>query len=92
MVLVEAAGDGVASQPALGQELLCLHELRLVVTDGVMTEMVESLKRQKMQTESCHSILAQSFCSVLLTFLGKQKSPKITSFSEMHLAFEGTTG
>lgn len=91
MVLVEAAGDGVASQPALGQELLCLHELRLVVTDGVMTEMVESLKRQKMQTESCHSILAQSFCSVL-TFLGKQKSLKITSFSEMHLAFEGTTG
>lgn len=49
VVLVVAALGSAPTQPALRQELLSVHKLRLVVTDGVVTQMVQSLKIQKPQ-------------------------------------------
>lgn len=47
VVLVVAVERCVVAQPALRQEPLGVHELRLVVTDGVVTQMELSLKRQR---------------------------------------------
>lgn len=46
VVLVVAVERCAVAQPALRKEPLSVHELRLVVTDGVMAQMEMSLKRQ----------------------------------------------
>lgn len=46
VVLVVAFERCAVAQPALREEPLRVHELRLVTTDGVMAQMEVSLKRQ----------------------------------------------